>query len=89
MNSSYTIGVFTSNQLREIKKTTLAKVMCNNLKGMVSVQEDVFRAFKVRDFRKSCDQIRDANIAVWRENSFVSDRTGKEKALFFYIFQSS
>eukprot|EP00794_Sanderia_malayensis_P015330 gene15330-16907_t len=68
-------GVFTSAQLKEIKKTSLAKVMCNNLKGMVSVQRDVFHAFHIPDFRIACERLKDTNIAVWRENSFVSDRT--------------
>ena len=69
-------GVFKSLELREIKKTSLAKIMCDNLKGMVSVQRDVFEAFDIPDFRVSCERIKGPNIAVWRENSYISDRTG-------------
>ena len=70
-------GIFSSLQLREIKKTSLAEVMCHNLKGMVSVQKDVFRAFDIPDFRIACDRIKETNIGLWRENSLVSDTTGK------------
>ena len=70
-------GVFNSRERREIRKTTLAKVMCDNLKEMVSVQRDVFEAFDIPDFRISCDGIEGPNIAVWRENTYISDRTGK------------
>ncbi|XP_065060841.1 uncharacterized protein LOC135688065 isoform X3 [Rhopilema esculentum] len=66
-------GVFTQSQLREIKKTSLARVMCDNLKRIVSVQEDVFRAYDIPDFRKSCEGIKGMNVAFWRENSLVSD----------------
>ena len=69
-------GVFKSSQLREIQKATLARIMCDNLKGMVSVQKDVFEAFDIPDFRVSCERIKRPNIAVWRENSYISDRTG-------------
>lgn len=76
-------GVFKSLELREIKKATLAKVLCDNLKGIVSAQRDVFTAHDVPDFRTVCSEIKGPNIAVWRENSYISDRTGRSSFIHF------
>ena len=81
-------GVFKSLELREIKKTNLAKIMCDNMKGMVSVQKDVFVAFDIPEYRKSCNEIKGPNIAVWRENSYISDRIGNYRTFIHFIYSS-
>jgi len=61
-------GVFSEAQLRSIKEMSFARVFCNNLKGMVSVQEDVFYAGRSnRVSRVSCDRIPQLDLSPWRQ----------------------
>ncbi|XP_066921652.1 eosinophil peroxidase-like [Clytia hemisphaerica] len=61
-------GRFSLSQLREITKITMSRVLCNNLKSMVSMQRDAFRVFNLsNDERVTCGQIRDVDLEPWRE----------------------
>ena len=60
--------VFTRYQRYEIRKVTMGKVLCLTLKGIVSLQEDVFKVFNATINRRvSCEGIPDLNLCVWRE----------------------
>ena len=60
--------VFTRHQKYEIRKVTLAKVLCLTLKGIVSLRKDVFKVFNATSNRRvSCEEISDLNFWVWRE----------------------
>ena len=49
---------FSKSQLKEIKKLTLVKVICLTLRGIVSIQEDVFKLFDLRkNRRRSCKNL--------------------------------
>ena len=49
---------FSKSQLKEIKKMTLAKVMCLTLRDIVSIQEDVFKLFDLQKNRqRSCKDL--------------------------------
>ena len=49
---------FSKSQLKEIKKMTLAKVMCLTLRNIVSIQEGVFKLFDLRkNRRRSCKDL--------------------------------
>ena len=78
-------NVFTSEQLQEIKRTSLSKVMCDNLKGLVSIQRDAFKAFKKFSYRVSCAGIRGMDLSAWRENHFISDRRCKYLLVFIHL----
>lgn len=54
--------VFTPYQLNEIKKTSLAKVICNNADDIPEIQRSVFR---VGGRRVSCSAIADVNLGRW------------------------
>lgn len=60
-------GVFTKAQLKEFQKVTLAKVLCDNLHGIVSIQKDVFKAFKEGTKRNECHGLSSMNLKAWRE----------------------
>lgn len=60
-------GVFTKEQLAEIKKVTLSRVLCDNLVGIVSIQKDAFVAPTLRDKRIICSQLPSANLRLWEE----------------------
>ena len=54
--------VFTPFQLNEIKKTSLAKVICNNADDIPEVQRSVFR---VGGKRVKCSTIAEVNLGKW------------------------
>ncbi|MFH4978018.1 hypothetical protein AB6A40_004727 [Gnathostoma spinigerum] len=61
-------GVFTTLQLQQIKKTTLAAVLCNNGDDIDRVQSDVFlyKGNRSMSFYKPCSQIPQINLKVWQ-----------------------
>ena len=62
-------GVFTRRQQQEIKKASLAKVMCQNMKGSVSIQRDVFKVFDPKnDRRVTCNSISGIDLSAWQES---------------------
>lgn len=63
-------GVFTRRQRYELRKMTMAKVLCLTLKGMVSVQRDVFKVFDTsKNRRVCCEGIPELSIMAWREKN--------------------
>ena len=60
---------FTTNQLKEIKKMSLAKVMCLTLRDIVSIQEDVFKVYDGNRNRPSCDNFEYLDIEQFRDES--------------------
>ncbi|XP_066927072.1 uncharacterized protein [Clytia hemisphaerica] len=67
--------VFTPAQLAEIKKMSLSKVLCNNLKGSVSIQRNVFKVFnKAQDKRVTCSSIPGIDLKAWSEESQVDPK---------------
>ena len=60
-------GVFSKKQLAEIKKTSFSRILCDNLKNIVSVQKDSFQAGTVYN-RVSCGRIPGINLDEWKSN---------------------
>lgn len=58
-------GVFTRRQRNELRKMTMAKVLCNTLKDVVSVQIKALKVFGYGNWRRECGSIRGANLKVW------------------------
>ncbi|XP_057310626.1 lactoperoxidase-like [Hydractinia symbiolongicarpus] len=58
-------GVFTPDQLIEINKMTLSKVLCNTLKGIVSIQRNALRAVFPNTVRRGCGNIPDIDLKKW------------------------
>jgi peroxidase len=59
-------GVFTPLQLQQIKKTSLAKVLCNNGDAIDRVQEDPFLFVGTDGKRfRQCDSLPDVAIKMW------------------------
>ncbi|XP_028417594.1 eosinophil peroxidase-like [Dendronephthya gigantea] len=59
-------GVFTPWQLREINKATMSRIMCDNLKNIVSVQRNAFFAGNRNVRRVECAGIPRMNLRAWR-----------------------
>lgn len=65
-------GVFSQQQLQAIKKVTLSTVLCNNLKGIVSIQPSAFHVGDAMNNRRiSCSRIPTLDLAPWSEHRVV------------------
>ena len=61
-------GVFKRKQLSQIQRTTMARVLCNNLQGIVSIQPNAFKTEKAFNNRRiSCDRIPKLDLSSWKE----------------------
>ena len=58
--------VFTSSQLKEIKKASLSKVLCDNLNNIVSVQKNAFLAGSAKQRRILCGGIPGIDLHKWK-----------------------
>ena len=61
-------GVFSKKQLNEIRKASLSRILCDNLKGIVSVQTDSFQAGSEFN-RVSCDRIPGVDLNQWKSDT--------------------
>jgi len=57
--------LFTPQQLKAIERVTFAKILCNNLKGVVSLQRDVFQSYYAGAERVECSSIPDLDLRPW------------------------
>lgn len=62
----YLNKMFTYKQLREIGKTSLSKIMCDNLKNIVSIQKNAFLAGRRNYRRVECGSIPGMDLRAWR-----------------------
>ena len=67
-NGESKVTRFTREQLNEIRKTTIAKIYCNNL-GLEYIQKKAF--YKKADTNPivDCSSIHNINLNLWAENS--------------------
>ena len=77
-------GVFTSGQLAELKKTNLAKIICENSDNIEYIQEDVFMNAKFPTQMKECSYIPEISLEPWR-NCCQDNISGlcKEEAYYY------
>ena len=76
-------GQFTRSQLQEIRKMTLAKVLCLTLDDVVSVQREIFKTFDPQNNRRfACDESSMLNIDEWRE--CPAEEKGADQTLHFH-----
>ncbi|XP_065182939.1 peroxidasin-like [Sycon ciliatum] len=60
-------GVFTAEQLQEIKKTTLSRVLCDNGDNIRQMPPDVFVQTRFPDGFQQCGDIPQLNLEQWKE----------------------
>lgn len=61
-------NVFTPEQLNEIKKTTLANIICDNSDNVVYLQEKVMEKISSTNRNISCIDLVTPNFNLWKEN---------------------
>lgn len=59
-------GVFTTRQFSEIIKSSMARIMCDNLNGIVSIQPQAFKVDSTPgNARVSCTEIPKLDLSAW------------------------
>ncbi|RWS28959.1 peroxidasin-like protein [Leptotrombidium deliense] len=61
------VGSFTSQQLQELKKVTLAKIICANSDNIKHIQKNVFRGESKRNPIVPCNSLHDTDLRAWRD----------------------
>ena len=59
-------GVFSYHQLREIRKATMSKILCDNLQNIVSIQRNAFLTGKRNHHRYECHGIPGIDLRAWQ-----------------------
>ncbi|GFT01613.1 chorion peroxidase [Nephila pilipes] len=81
-------GSFSSAQLREIKKVTLGKLMCQN-SGIEEIQPNVMLYPSNRNAPTRCAELPEMDLNAWRQSSLyvylanIPKEDGSERKLFF------
>lgn len=65
-NDSPVTGVFTESQRKEIEKTSLSRVICDNSDNIRFIQPDAFRADQDR---VACSSLPSMDLTAWKESS--------------------
>ncbi|XP_078703752.1 uncharacterized protein LOC144928896 [Branchiostoma floridae x Branchiostoma belcheri] len=73
-------GQFTAAQLAEIRKTSLARILCDNTDGTTHMQPDVFRLpTQTGNERVACSSLSQMDLTKWQES--VSNSRGLPDSL--------
>ncbi len=64
-------GIFTPRQVQEIKKTSISRIFCDNLNGIVSIQRNAFKS-SVNQSRPSCAEIRGMSLCPWKGKTIIN-----------------
>ncbi|XP_019613501.1 PREDICTED: thyroid peroxidase-like [Branchiostoma belcheri] len=73
-------GQFTAAQLAEIRKTSLARILCDNTDGTTHMQPDVFRLpTQSGNERVACSSLPQMDLTKWQES--VSNSSGLPESL--------
>ncbi|XP_076240538.1 uncharacterized protein LOC143183047 [Calliopsis andreniformis] len=59
---------FTADQLQELRKTSLARIICDCSDGVTQTQAQVMRAIGPNNPMMSCEDISEPSFEAWREN---------------------
>ncbi|XP_028395858.1 uncharacterized protein LOC114519877 [Dendronephthya gigantea] len=60
-------GVFTAEQLVQIRRASLSRLYCDNVAGIVSIQKDAFRSPQDETPRVECGSIKRISLCKWKE----------------------
>ena len=64
-------GVFPKHQLREIEKASMSRIYCDNVKGIVSIQQNAFKVPTTLEPRISCEGIPGINFCAFKGNIII------------------
>lgn len=82
-------GLFTEEQFDEIIKTSLSRVLCDNVFGIVSVQRDAFIAATDELKRVECTQIPGLDLSKWEQNLPSPTETCKILVYSYYYLKGT
>lgn len=59
-------GAFSQQQLNEIRKASLSRIMCDNLRNIVSIQKNAFISGRRNNRRTECGNIPGIDLTPWK-----------------------
>lgn len=77
--------MFTANQLAELKKTSLAKIICENGDNIQTIQTDAFLNAKYPNEMTKCDRINDVSLEPWRNCCAENAKGLCGEPAYFYL----
>ncbi|GJQ67039.1 HPX6 [Trypoxylus dichotomus] len=77
-------GIFTANQLREIRKSTLASVLCENSDNVTQIQSLVMERRTHKNDDVPCSRLQKMNLAAWSEKRFPHVSVGNQGMVIGY-----
>ena len=63
-------GIFAPRRVKEIKKSSVSRIFCDNLKGIVSIQKNAFRS-SINQPRPSCAEIPGMSLCPWKGKTII------------------
>ena len=63
----YKNNVFTTKQLDDVKKVTMASILCTNLKGIKTIHKKALENASPNNVRKTCTNIPKLNLDLWKD----------------------
>lgn len=72
-------SVFEAEQLRQIKETSLARILCDNSDNIDTIGENVFLLPAVQDGLISCDDLPSIDFRYWADCENCEEESGREK----------
>ncbi|KAG6457151.1 hypothetical protein O3G_MSEX010145 [Manduca sexta] len=72
-------SVFKMDQLRQIKETSLARVLCDNGDNIDTIGENVFLLPEVQDGLSSCEDLPSMDLRFWADCESCADNDGYSK----------
>lgn len=73
-------GVFTAEQLTQLKQVTLARVICDNADNIDRIQKDVFVIAKEKDY-VSCESITKIDLKMWADCCHDCEKSGNFESI--------
>ncbi|GAB1597499.1 peroxidasin-like [Argonauta hians] len=77
-------GVFTADQLTQLRQTSLARVICDNSDNIVRIQRNVFQMVNNNADYLPCEQIPKIDLKMWSDCCFDCQKSGEFQSITSY-----
>ncbi|XP_052823062.1 peroxidasin homolog [Octopus bimaculoides] len=74
-------GVFTADQLTQLRQVSLARVICDNSDNINQVQKNVFQMVRNRTEYLPCEKIPKIDIKMWSDCCFDCQKSGEFQSI--------
>lgn len=68
-NNKSIYSFYFADQLEEIRKTTLSKIICDNADNLTIVPQEVMKINSRKNKRINCNELSDINFSLWMDKN--------------------